>query len=342
MVKKIINFSAALALSLSAAALSAQATEVETNTAKLQAMNKLTGRVSVIDVPVNGEAQFGSFSIVVRACKTRPPEEAPDNFAFVDVVDKKEDGTVSNIFKGWMISSSPALNAIEHPIYDVWLLQCVDTEVDKTKLLTPEQLAARDEIIPATNASSESANKEDAVSTIGAPVAQKSDEPENILPAEISAPLPNVANAAAASQPTPPAQPIELPADNAEIQVKSIQEDMPLKIEENVYETEGVYIPDEIPQEGPQNLIPDVETPVPLPDIQAEPQNMPVVVPEVQEAPIPQDITNQLQKAIDSEVVEPVEPIANVSGEESSDIVPQQLISFEGSEEPSLPSFLQQ
>ena len=339
MVKKIINFSAALALSLSAAALNVQATEIETNTAKLQAMNKLTGRVSVIDVPVNGEAQFGSFSIVVRACKTRPPEEAPDNFAFVDVVDKQEDGTVSNIFKGWMISSSPALNAIEHPIYDVWLLQCVDSEVDKTKLLTPEQLAARDEIIPVADTSSEAANKEETVPAKDASAEQKNDEPENILPAEASAPLSTEANT---SQPNPPAQPIELPADNAEIQVKSIQEDFPLKIEENVYETDDVYIPDEMPQDGPQNLIPDVETPAPLPDIQAEPQNMPVVVPEVQEAPIPQDISNQLQKAINSEVVEPVEPVANVSGEESSDIVPQQLISFEDSEEPSLPSFLQQ
>ena len=339
MVKKIINFSAALALSLSAAALNVQATEIGTNTAKLQAMNKLTGRVSVIDVPVNGEAQFGSFSIVVRACKTRPPEEAPDNFAFVDVVDKQEDGTISNIFKGWMISSSPALNAIEHPIYDVWLLQCVDTEVDKTKLLTPEQLAARDEIIPVADTSSEAANKEETAPAKDASAEQKNDEPENILPAEASAPLSTEANT---SQPNPPAQPIELPADNAEIQVKSIQEDLPLKIEENVYETDDVYIPDEMPQEGPQNLIPDVETPAPLPDIQAEPQNMPVVVPEVQEAPIPQDISNQLQKAINSEVVEQVEPVANVSGEESSDIVPQQLISFEGSEEPSLPSFLQQ
>ncbi len=339
MVKKIINFSAALALSLSAATLNVQATEIETNTAKLQAMNKLTGRVSVIDVPVNGEAQFGSFSIVVRACKTRPPEEAPDNFAFVDVVDKQEDGTVSNIFKGWMISSSPALNAIEHPIYDVWLLQCVDSEVDKTKLLTPEQLAARDEIIPVADTSSEAANKEETAPAKDASAEQNNDEPENILPAEASAPLSTEANT---SQPNPPAQPIELPADNAEIQVKSIQEDLPLKIEENVYETDDVYIPDEMPQEGPQNLIPDVETPAPLPDIQAEPQNMPVVVPEVQEAPIPQDISNQLQKAINSEVVEQVEPVANVSGEESSDIVPQQLISFEGSEEPSLPSFLQQ
>ena len=337
MVKKIINFSAALALSLSAAALNVQATEIGTNTAKLQAMNKLTGRVSVIDVPVNGEAQFGSFSIVVRACKTRPPEEAPDNFAFVDVVDKQEDGTISNIFKGWMISSSPALNAIEHPIYDVWLLQCVDTEVDKTKLLTPEQLAARDEIIPVADTSSESANKEETTPAKDASAEQKNDKPENILPAEASASLSAEANT---SQPNPPAQPIELPADNAEIQVKSIQEDLPLKIEENVYETEDVYIPDEMQQDGPQNLIPDVETPAPAPllDTQAEPQDMPVVVPEVQAAPIPQDISNQLQKAIDSEVVEPV---ANVSVEEASDIVPQQLISFEDSGEPSLPSFLQ-
>lgn len=341
MVKKIINFSAALALSLSVAALNVQATEIETNTAKLQAMNKLTGRVSVIDVPVNGEAQFGSFSIVVRACKTRPPEEAPDNFAFVDVVDKQEDGTVSNIFKGWMISSSPALNAIEHPIYDVWLLQCVDSEVDKTKLLTPEQLAARDEIIPVVDTSSEAANKEETVPAKDASAEQNNDEPENILPAEASAPLSTEANTSLSN---PPAQPIELPADNAEIQAKSIQEDLPLKIEENVYETDDVYIPDEMQQDGPQNLIPDVETPAPAPlvDIQAEPQNMPVVVPEVQAAPIPQDISNQLQKAINSEVVEPIEPVANVSVEEASDIVPQQLISFEDSEEPSLPSFLQQ
>ena len=52
---------------LALTAFSAQATEIDTNSAQLQAMNKLTGRVSVIDVPVNGEAQFGSFSIVVRA-----------------------------------------------------------------------------------------------------------------------------------------------------------------------------------------------------------------------------------------------------------------------------------
>lgn len=130
------------------AALSAPATakEIETNTAKLQAMDKITGRVNVIEAPVNAAVRFGSFSIVVRACKTRPPEETPDNYAFVDVVDIGQDNQQQNIFKGWMISSSPALNAVEHPIYDVWLLQCINSEVDKSKLLNAEQLKARDEI----------------------------------------------------------------------------------------------------------------------------------------------------------------------------------------------------
>ncbi|MDD4557125.1 MAG: DUF2155 domain-containing protein [Alphaproteobacteria bacterium] len=124
----------------------AVAKEIKTNTATMQAMDKVTGRVKMIDVPVGGSVDFGSFSIVVRDCQTRPPEETPENFAFVDVVDSNIDGTKENIFRGWMMSSTPALNAIEHPIYDIWLLKCVDSTVDTTKLLTAEQLEERNSI----------------------------------------------------------------------------------------------------------------------------------------------------------------------------------------------------
>lgn len=122
------------------------AAELDKNTARMQAMDKITGRVSVIEVPVNGNVNFGSLSVVVRSCKTRPVEETPENFAFVDVTDKDLKGNETNIFKGWMISSSPATNAVEHPIYDVWLLQCLDMDIKKEQLLTPQQLAERDEI----------------------------------------------------------------------------------------------------------------------------------------------------------------------------------------------------
>ena len=132
----------------------ASATGIDKNTAKMQAMDKITGRVSVIEVPVGGMVKFGSLSIVVRACKTRPMEEAPDNFAFTDISDKTLKGEDVNIFRGWMISSSPATHAVEHPIYDVWLLSCTDQKVNKKLLLTEEQLAAH-ENLPRQNAASE-------------------------------------------------------------------------------------------------------------------------------------------------------------------------------------------
>ena len=124
----------------------ALAANIETNMARMQAMDKITGRVNVIEVPVGGEVKFGSFSVVVRSCKTRSEDEIPENFAFVDVTDKSFDKEEFNIFKGWMFSSSPAINAIEHPIYDVWLLKCINTEVKPEQLLSEEALAARDNL----------------------------------------------------------------------------------------------------------------------------------------------------------------------------------------------------
>ena len=124
----------------------AEASGIDKNTAKMQAMDKITGRVSVIYVPVGGMVEFGSLSIVVRACKTRPMEETPDNFVFADIADKTLKGDDVNIFRGWMISSSPATHAVEHPIYDVWLLSCEDRKVNKKLLLSAEQLAAHESI----------------------------------------------------------------------------------------------------------------------------------------------------------------------------------------------------
>lgn len=137
------------ALCCSLLAFKAGAKEINTNMAQMQAMDKITGKVSLIEVPVNGSVQFGSFSIVVRSCKTRPPEETPENFAFVDVVDDYNSDRPVNVFRGWMMSSTPALNPVEHPIYDVWLLKCIDGKVDKSKLLSAEQLKDRDGIVKA-------------------------------------------------------------------------------------------------------------------------------------------------------------------------------------------------
>ncbi|MDR1694537.1 MAG: DUF2155 domain-containing protein [Lactobacillaceae bacterium] len=126
----------------------ALAKEIKTNTAQMQAMDKITGRVKVINVPVSGNINFGTFSILVRDCQTTPPEETPENYAFVDILDNNTDGSKVNISRGWMMSSTPSLNAVEHPIYDVWLLKCINTKIDASSLLTEEQLAERNSFKP--------------------------------------------------------------------------------------------------------------------------------------------------------------------------------------------------
>lgn len=176
--RKITKYTLAAVLGL-LGAVPAQAREIDMNTVQMQAMDKITGRVSVIEAPVNSEIRFGSFSIVVRACKTRPPEETPENYAFVDVVDNYNGENPVNIFKGWMLSSSPALNAVEHPIYDVWLLQCLDGTVDRSKLLTAEQLKARDEIVKAPEKKPETEIKPVEPTLEAEPVVPAAEEAEN-------------------------------------------------------------------------------------------------------------------------------------------------------------------
>lgn len=126
--------------------LPAAAEQIPMNMAQMQAMDKITGRVSMIEVPVGGEIKFGSFSIVVRSCQTSSEEEIPENSAFVDVTDKSFDQNEFNIFKGWMFSSSPAVNAVQHPIYDVWLIKCFNGEPKKDMMLSADELSRRDNL----------------------------------------------------------------------------------------------------------------------------------------------------------------------------------------------------
>ena len=143
----------------------AMAAEIPTNAALMQAMDKVTGRVNKITVPVNSKISFGDFSLVLRACKKRPAEETPENFAFVDVADKSFGEDEYNIFRGWMLSSTPGMNAIEHPIYDVWLLECIDTEIENAKLLTEEELKQRDNLPAKTALIEQNADKDSAEET---------------------------------------------------------------------------------------------------------------------------------------------------------------------------------
>ena len=92
--------------------------------AVLQGLDKISARVSAIEVPVGSSVQFGSLSIVVRDCERSQPEDQPENAAFLQIYETPPGEEKKRLFSGWMFSSSPALSGLEHPVYDVTLLGC--------------------------------------------------------------------------------------------------------------------------------------------------------------------------------------------------------------------------
>jgi hypothetical protein len=92
--------------------------------AVLQTLDKVTGRVRTIDAPIEQTVRFGTLDIMARTCRKRPPEEPPESAAFLEVREIKPGEAPRALFSGWMFASSPAVSALEHPVYDVWVIDC--------------------------------------------------------------------------------------------------------------------------------------------------------------------------------------------------------------------------
>jgi hypothetical protein len=92
--------------------------------AVLQGLDKVTARISTFGAPIGQPVRFGTLEVVAETCVKRPPEEPPETAAFLDIYEIKPDQPALKIFSGWMFASSPGLNPLEHPVYDVWLKDC--------------------------------------------------------------------------------------------------------------------------------------------------------------------------------------------------------------------------
>ena len=90
----------------------------------LRGLDKITAHVSTFDAPIDQMVKFGALQITARSCDKRPPEEVPESAAFLEIVEAREGETPQRLFSGWMFASSPALSALENPIYDLWVLDC--------------------------------------------------------------------------------------------------------------------------------------------------------------------------------------------------------------------------
>ena len=113
--KKILFLSLALFIFMAQA-------DIATDTVTLRTMDKITGRVQKVNVNIGEQKKVGPLTVFVEKCLKKPPEETPENAAFLTIMD--EDSPEKPVFHGWMFSSNPALSAMEHPVYDIWVVEC--------------------------------------------------------------------------------------------------------------------------------------------------------------------------------------------------------------------------
>ena len=101
---------------------------IEKKYASFKLLNKTTNKVSTKDILVSSKISWETLNIEVLYCGSTPPTEIPEDYVLIDVYDTINNENI-NIYKGWMISSSPDVTPLENPIYDLWLVDCSN---DKT------------------------------------------------------------------------------------------------------------------------------------------------------------------------------------------------------------------
>ena len=97
--------------------------------AKLQILDKITSQIETVELNTHSDFNHSTLTIEFYTCYKRPPEEIPEDFVLISVLDEIKDNKFEQVFKGWMISSSPSVTPFEHPIYDLWIKDCkIDTD----------------------------------------------------------------------------------------------------------------------------------------------------------------------------------------------------------------------
>jgi len=95
----------------------------------VRALDKVTATTKDFTVNVGESLNYGSLRVDVKHCEKKPPEDIPATWAFLQIFDKRTDGEGAEqdgekVFSGWMLAEKPAISALEHPVYDVWVIDC--------------------------------------------------------------------------------------------------------------------------------------------------------------------------------------------------------------------------
>ena len=119
----------------------------------LRGLDKVTGRAIDINAPAGVPVKFGTLIMTARYCYTVPPEEPPETTAFLQIDENAKKGEpAKRLFSGWMFASTPALNALEHSVYDVWVITCKTDEPAPVGAAAPSAGAVKPPSVPGSAA----------------------------------------------------------------------------------------------------------------------------------------------------------------------------------------------
>ncbi|MEM7679694.1 MAG: DUF2155 domain-containing protein [Pseudomonadota bacterium] len=111
------------------------------DTVKIRALDKITARTETVDLRIGDMIDFGALTITAKACRKSLPINQPESAAFLQIWEfplgnfEKDDIEEAQIkFSGWMFASSPGLSAMDHPIYDIWVLDCIGQTIDAAEI----------------------------------------------------------------------------------------------------------------------------------------------------------------------------------------------------------------
>jgi hypothetical protein len=187
---------ALIALMLCGFAAQAEARQMEAaGIAVLRTIDKRAGRTSTFEIPVDKTVKFGrSLFIRLRACRKSSPIDLPESAAFLQVWERKPlDEKANWVFSGWMFASNPSMSAMDHPVYDVWVIECKDA-ADTTAKVQPFTSEKAPDSAPETEA----------------PVVEKNPAPATS--AETETTPPEAAPETPAAAPEPTAAPVIAPS----------------------------------------------------------------------------------------------------------------------------------
>ena len=107
----------------------AVAENLKGNAVVLRTLDKVTATTKDYTVKIGDELQYGSLTVAVKHCEKKPPEDVPETYAFLQIDDLKRDGKGDDgqdvrVFSGWMLASNPAISALDHGVYDIWVIDC--------------------------------------------------------------------------------------------------------------------------------------------------------------------------------------------------------------------------